>query len=107
MRELSVPSKAMTPSSLTQLSAITMDRERTNIKRKITFSFKWKLHFLVFIFMFFEHHMTSCEDESLKYFILKNDFYFGVSFSLSSWFYNVCSFHLTFMLVVMIHRCFV
>lgn len=33
--------------------------------------------------------MTSCEDESMKYFILRNDFYFGVSFSLLSWFYNV------------------
>lgn len=51
--------------------------------------------------------MTSCEDESLKYFILKNYFYFSVSFCLLSWFYNVYSFHSTFMLVLMIHRCFV
>lgn len=51
--------------------------------------------------------MTSCEDESLKYFILKNYFYFSVSFCLLSWFYNVYSFRLTFMLVLMIHRCFV
>lgn len=102
MRELSVPSKATTPSSFTRLSAIAMDRERT-----IAFSFEWRVYLKVFIFISFKHHMTSCEDESLKYFILKNYFYFSVSFCLHSWFYNVYSFHLTFMLLLMIHRCFV
>lgn len=102
MRELSVPSKATTPSSFTQLSAIAMERERT-----IAFSFEWRVYLKVFIFISFKHHMTSCEDESLKYFILKNCFYFSVSFCLLSWFYNVYSFRLTFMLVLMIHRCFV
>lgn len=76
MRELSVPSKATTPSSFTQLSAIAMDRERT-----IAFSFEWVVYLKVFIFKSFKDHMTSCEDESLKYFILKNYFYFKFLFT--------------------------
>lgn len=40
--------------------------------------------------------MISCEDESLKYFILKNYFYFSVSFCLLSWFLQCLLFSFNF-----------